>query len=154
MNVRSCHTVCVIFIVSVMLALVTGCVTTRPDHKTPVHTWGGEVTGDILGNMTLKLRFKQINKNTKSVTGRIIFNIDSVIGAHGSGRINGRLNGEIRAGILHATFSGEATVTDGVAFVNGSLEGPMSFSSGQGDWHLRTNVEARDYKGTWNIIRQ
>ena len=137
-----------------ILIMVSGCVTTQADHKTPTHTWGGALTGHIVGDMILQLKFKQLNKNTKSVTGRIVLNMDSVSGAHGSGRLNGRLNGEIRDGILDATFSGEALVTDGQAFVNGSLKGPLSFSSGQGDWYVRTNVEVKEFKGTWNVVRQ
>jgi len=80
--------------------------------------------------------------------------MDSVSGGHGSGSINGRLSGEIRDGILNATFSGEAIVTDGRTYTNGSLKGPLTFSGGRGDWRVRTHVEAREYLGTWSVTRQ
>ena len=143
-----------IMLVAAILAIASGCVTTQSDHKTPIHTWGGELTGDIVGSLTLQLRFKQVNKNTKSVTGKALFKMDRVSGGHGSGRMHGRLSGEIRDGILKATFSGEIIVTDGRSYANGSLKGPLTFSSGQGDWRIRTHWESRDYLGTWSIIRQ
>ena len=141
-------------LVATILSMASGCVTTQSDHKTPIHTWGGELTGDIIGSLTLQLRFKQVNKNTKSVTGKAIFKMDSVSGGHGSGKMHGRLSGEIRDGILKATFSGEAIVTDGRSYANGSLTGPLTFSSGQGDWRIRTHYEAREYLGTWSVTRQ
>ena len=140
-------------IVSILL-FFSGCAATTPNASLPTHVWEGNVTGMIIGKMTLTFQNSQAIGETKVVSGRLILQIESTTGGYGTGNVKGTLNGEIKNGLLEATFHGLAFVTDGQASVSGKLSGTLSDTKGQGNWYMSTQAEAGDLSGNWTLHKK
>lgn len=134
--------------------ICAGCAATQPNISVPAHLWAGDVAGMIEGEMELAFQGDQENVGVRSVSGTLMIKIDDTSGGFGKGNIKGTFEGKISNGFFNASFRGLAFVSDGQAFVAGTLKGTLSDGKGQGDWQMRTPTEAGNLSGDWTLKKQ
>lgn len=140
-------------IVSVAI-ICYGCAATQTDMSPPAQVWEGSLTGMITGTITLNIQDIQEVEDTKVVSGQIVLQLHSIAGGYGRGHVKGDFKGEINDDLFEATFKGFAAVTDGTAFVSGTLSGILSDTTGQGNLFMRTQTEAGDLSGKWTLNKK
>lgn len=133
-------------VICVFLGLLSGCASTQGGDMSAGEDWVGKVSGMAEGDLTLMVS-ETMGKGESPVTGSLSMNLAKTAGAHGSGKVTGRIRGSIVNGKLEAVLSGRVVVTEGASRIRGRMTGTFSASTASGKWSF--SHVAGVHSGRW-----
>ena len=132
------------------LFFLSGCASTQSEQGTDWEPWVGELTGMIEADLKMFFSRFEEEQDAYLVKGSFVGDIASVSGGYGSGTMNGKIEGKVKDGIFNVRMWGNASVTGGLATINGKMIGTLSKTQAFGTWNIDAQAEELyRFSGEW-----
>ena len=143
----------VLFLLPLTLFFISGCASTQDEPGTDWEPWAGKLTGMIDADLKMFFSRFEEEKNVYLVKGNFKGIIGRVSGDYGSGKMNAKIEGQVKDGIFNVRMWGNANVSAGSAVIDGKLIGTLSKTQAFGTWNiLATDTEGTlyEFSGDWS----
>ena len=140
------------FILPFTLFFLSGCVSTQAEQGTDGEPWVGELAGMVDADLKMFFSRFEEEKDVYLVKGTFEGDIGRVSGEYGSGRMNGKIKGQVKDGIFNVRMWGNANVRAGSATIDGKMIGTLSKTQAFGTWiiNARDAEDLYEFSGEWS----
>ena len=133
----------ILLVLLVTLVFLSGCASTQDEQGAEWEPWVGELTGMVEADLKMFFSRFEEGKDVYLVKGTFKGDMREVAGGYGSGKMNAKIEGKVKDGIVNLHMWGIAYVSEGQADIDGKLIGTLSQTQAFGTWIIK----ARDDEG-------